>query len=228
MTAVELRHMDGSVDDLNLQKFYHYGDKKENPVLNSGDMIIIKPIDMSKPFVFVEMNLSSYKKIYPIFKDESVITFLKRINAFNNKVELTNIVLQRDSTKYVIDIVNNNAKYKNFKLESSDHLVITYLENKIYIQGQVRRPGGYPFVKDRTANDYVSDAGVLESSNPEDIIIIRKKDGTIVNGANNIVYRGDTIVVPRKTREDVQTYIAIFVPIITMAISLITLFQLNK
>jgi len=249
LTAVELKHSDKTVEDFNIMRFYRYGDKNENPFMKGGDVIFVRSIDLTRPHILVEskiekvleaetnrnqsqstmVNQKSTRKIYHLLDDETVISFLNRISAFSADIDLTKITLERDSVEYVMDLLNEYSKYEKFDLQSKDRLIIPSLLSVVYVQGEVMNPGEYSFDVNLTANDYISKAGIIEKSKPgEDVIIIRKGTGEVLKGSGTIVYKGDTIIVPRKTREDVRDYILILVPILTMGLSLLTLLNTTK
>ena len=249
LTAVELKHSDGTTENFNIMRFYRYGDKSVNPFMKGGDVVFIRSIDLTRPHILVEskiekvleaetkknqtpnsmINEKSTRKIYHLLEGETVISFLNRISAFSADIDLTKITLVRDSLRQVMDLLNDYSKYENYKLESKDRLIIPSLLSVVYVQGEVLNPGEYTYDVNLTANDYVSKAGIIEKSkSSEDVVVIRKGTGEVLKGGGTIIYKGDTIIVPRKTREDVRDYILILVPILTMGLSLLTLLNTNK
>ncbi|HGY56416.1 MAG TPA: polysaccharide export protein [Caldithrix abyssi] len=236
-TSVILRHKGGAADTLNLLRFYRQGDKSVNPLLQGGDMIYVAPIDLTKPYIIVEsriekvlegqtpdnkvVNEKSTRAIFRLDEGETVIQFLQRISAFSAEIDLAKITLIRDTTEYVIDLLNRFTEYSSFVLKNRDRLIVPNLVSEVYVQGEVLRPGSYVYDVNLTANDYAGKAGVREKSKPsEDIIVIRAATGEIVVGGETIVEKGDRIIVPRKVREDVRDYMAILLPIVSIALSM--------
>jgi hypothetical protein len=223
------------VEKCDIRQFYRYGEKEENPFLRGGDVLFVRPIDLTKPHVLVDSRIEkvlknsvvsrkSTRRIYRLMDGETIVSFLGRISAFSTDIDLRKITLMRDSSMIVLDLLNNYSKYEDFKLQSKDRVIIPNLLSVVYVQGEIRNPGQYTYDVNLTANDYISKAGVIEKSKPsEDVIIIRKGTGKVVKGGNTIIYKGDTVIVPRKTREDVRDYILILVPIITLGLSLYTI-----
>jgi protein involved in polysaccharide export with SLBB domain len=108
-------------------------------------------------------------------------------------------------------------KAKTLRLQNNDLIIIPNLIKKVYVQGEVYRPGAYEFDVNLTANDYAGVAGVWErAQSSEDIIIIRRETGEVLKGGETIIHKGDTIIVPRKLREDVRGYMTILLPILTL------------
>ena len=82
---------------------------------------------------------------------------------------------------------------------------------KVFIIGQVARPGSFPLTGDMTVLQLISLAGdVLEYARPKDVVVVRKEDGAerrfkfnykeVVKGKkieqNILLKPGDTVIVP--------------------------------
>jgi protein involved in polysaccharide export with SLBB domain len=233
LSAVEVKSADGTVKSYNILKFYKEGKSEDNAFIKGGDVINVKSIDLSKPYVIVESQIekileskeslgateekTSVRKIYRLHDGENVYTFLHRISAYSANKDLTKISLVRRAKSTNINVLGEAEKAKKIQLENNDIIIIPNLVNKVYVQGEVYRPGAYEFDVNLTANDYAGMAGVWERAKPsEDIIIIRRETGEVLKGGETIIHKGDTIIVPRKLREDVRGYMTILLPILTL------------
>jgi protein involved in polysaccharide export with SLBB domain len=233
LSAVEVKSADGTKKFYNILKFYKEGKSEDNAFIKGGDVINVKSIDLSKPYVIVESQIekileskeslgateekTSVRKIYRLHDGENVYTFLHRISAYSANKDLTKISLVRRAKSTNINVLGEAEKAKKIQLENNDIIIIPNLVNKVYVQGEVYRPGAYEFDVNLTANDYAGMAGVWERAKPsEDIIIIRRETGEVLKGGETIIHKGDTIIVPRKLREDVRGYMTILLPILTL------------
>jgi len=239
LTNVEIKHSDGESEVIDIMKYYRFAIKKQNPFLKGGDLIFVHDLDLKKPYVVVDSRIEKMlettrtvrnnRRIYRLLENETITSFLDRISAFNSETDLSKITLIRDSVENVMDFMNDYSKFEKFALRNKDVIIVPTFLSVVNVQGEVLNPGAYRFEVNLTANDYISKAGIIEKSKPgEDVIIIRKDTGEVLKGSETIVYKGDTIIVPRKTREDIRDYILILVPVLTMGLSLLTLINSTK
>jgi len=134
--------------------------------------------------------------------------------------DLSDITLFHGDKELRIDMLRQGSAYSGFKLQSGDKITIPVLNNVVYVRGDVRAPGAYPFNEKMTAADYVGKAGALEiAKGSEAIMVVRTKTGEVLHGGDVIVQKGDMIVVPRKTREILRTYIGIVIPVVSIILS---------
>jgi len=222
-TRIEIRHQDGSTDTVDLTKYYRLGEKGQNPYLKGGDVIFAPSIDLGSDYVIIEGNVG-FQGVYSLIHDETLFEFLRRVSAINKRSNLENIILVRDGKKEMIDILNDQEKYKNSKLVNRDKIIIPSLYDKVYVRGEVYLPGALPYLANYRSRDYIGKAGALDSAVDESkIIIVRQKTGEILKGGNIIIEKGDTIIVPKRAREVFKDYMAILTPIISLAIATVAL-----
>lgn len=235
-SQLQIRHLNGTIDTVNISDFFRKAQKEANPYVQGGDVIFVPPIDLTKPYVLVEshiekilesrqveqkvVNKKSSRKIYRLLENETLPNFLSRIASYSAEIDLSSISLIRNGKEQVMDLLNNFQEYDDFLLKSRDLLMIPDLVHEVYVRGEVRIPGAYIFNVNLTVNDYVGKAGVLERAKGSDYIqVIRKSDGTVLKGGDVIIEQGDTIIVPRKSRELIRDYIGIVIPVASILLS---------
>ncbi|MBD3224957.1 MAG: hypothetical protein GF313_09515 [Caldithrix sp.] len=222
-TAVQIRHKNGVTDTVDLTRFYRNGDKSHNPHLSGGDVIYVPSINLTQAYVSIEGNVG-YQGIYPLRNDETLYEFLRRVQALNKKSNLQNIILVRDSQRKTVDFINDAASSMDLQLQNNDQIVVPTTYDRVYVRGEVFNPGSHPFLANYKARDYIGRAGALDTaSDIEDVVVIRHETGEILKGADVLVHKGDTVVLPKRGREVLKDYISIIAPIASMFIATLAL-----
>ena len=218
-TRIQVRHLDNTVDTLNISRFYREGELGANEFITSGDVIFIPRIDLTKPYVIIEGNVGS-QGVYQILPDETLLEFLVRAGALSRKSNIENVVLLRDDKKYLYNLLESESQVHKEILKTRDRIIIPTNRDQVYVKGEVYRPGPYPYLANYTARDYAGFGGVLETAkNLNSVYVIHKETNRIEKGANVVVHRGDVVVVPRNARESLKEILAILTPIISIGLS---------
>lgn len=240
---IEIRHRDGTIDSLDLNKFFMDGDKANNPYLRGGDVIHIPEIDVTKGYVIVEGNVKiestlqlgaeelgqqnteeSLFGVYVLKENEKIYDFLHRIGALTKKADLRNIAVYRGEENFSLNLLDIQSGYPGFELKNADRIIIPSIIDRVYVRGEVRRPGDFPYFAKQRAKDYVGKAGVLNSgAGPEDYVIIRHKTGEYLQGTDIIIENGDTIIVPTSGRYVLRDYLIIITPILSFTATMLLL-----
>ncbi len=227
-TRIQLRHYDGRVDTINISDFYLTGNLKENPYLQGGDIIYVPPIDLQGSYVIIEGNVGS-QGIYQIRPQETLYAFLTRLQAINRRSDIESIVLIRGNQKKFYNLLESNSPARVEKLQTKDRIIIPSTREMVYVRGEVTQPGPYPYLANYTALDYAGFAGVLETAKSLDhLTVIHSRTGRVEKGPHVIVEKGDIVIVPRRNREIVKDYMAILMPVVSMAISVFALIQTSR
>ena len=218
-TQIQVRHASGDTSVYDISRFFRLGDEAANPYLQAGDVVFVPPIDIRKNFVIIEGNVGS-QGIYPTKPNETIFSFLSRIQALNRRSEIERIVLIRDGKPRYFNLLEQGSPVFQEKLQKGDRLIIPTIRNRVYVKGEVAQPGPFPYLAHYVAKDYAGLAGVLETARSlNDIYVIRTKDGRVEKGPDVIVEKGDVVVVPRRPREVLKDYLTILAPIISLGLS---------
>ena len=141
------------------------------------------------------------------------------------KYSITNSMASGD---YLIIPLNS----ENITLEKGDEIVIPKIENIIYISGLVKKPGGYPYFKDKDILYYIEKTGgFTKDANVKSIKIVEMYGDVYRTTVKDTVASGDMIIVSERDKEretrfimDVikttATVLTAVVTIITFSISL--------
>jgi protein involved in polysaccharide export with SLBB domain len=169
--------------------------------LENGDIINIKPIgfSQSKVRVFGKVkNPGEYSAINSSLKD--ILDFAGGFNdpLFRKSISDEIIVLRLDENQFYAK--EYKVKYKDssaFMISPSDKIFVyesvNYNKSFTYsVEGEVNKPGRYPFKKGITIKDAIANAGGLtEMSNFSNIIILQEfseidEDGSVITTSNSV------------------------------------------
>ncbi len=222
-TRIQIRHKNGTVDTCDLTRFYQYGDLKENPYLQGGDVIFVPSIDLTAAKVIIEGNVGN-QGIYSLKQNETIFGFLRRVAAINKRSDLKHIVLERGSQKRIINLLDEWRNYIDFRLQDGDLLIVPSINDQVYVRGEVYTPGAFPYLANYTAKDYIGLAGALDTGAGENkIMVVRRDTGEVLHGPQIIVNRGDMVILPKRSREVFKDYMTILLPIVSVMISTVAL-----
>jgi polysaccharide biosynthesis/export protein len=114
----------------------------------------------------------------------------------------------------VIDI----NKTPNIYLQPDDRIIIPRNENLVYVSGNVKRPGGYPFSPNQDRDYYINLAGgYSKKANKTNILIISIFGDAIQTYDRSVIEDGDIIVVPMS--QEYKTFSMIFIPIASIVLT---------
>ncbi len=229
-TRIEVRHRDGNMISVNLSDFYFSGKKSNNPYLQAGDVIHVPTIDFSQPVVIVEgsdrANQASYKSVYAIRPGEKLYAFLGRVGVLNKDSDLSSVILRREKKEIMLNLFDNSGAAADYQLQNGDHLQIPAVIREVYVQGAVANPGPYPYLANYTAKDYAGQAGAMDTGvEPDGYVVIRASTGESIEGADTIVKQGDTVLVPKRTREVLKDYLTVITPIASLVVTIAILLR---
>lgn len=227
-TKIKITKSDSTIIEYDVTAFFNNGELDQNPTLNGGDLVYVPPIKLNENQIVVEGN-RKLQGFYQIKKGEKLYNFLKRIDAFNEKVDLTALKLVRNGKSETISAIDGTRKIQTQSLLNGDTLIINNKKVSVYIRGAVRRPGAFAFIENYTVADYIGMAGgIPQSEDLDNAYVIRAETNEIFDGLDVIVKKGDTIVVPIRTRELFKEYVTILAPLVTMSLSLYAVFTASK
>lgn len=208
--AIEVRHLDGSVDFVDLYQYEKLGILGSNIYLRGGDLIYVPSVNLSEATVRIEGTVHD-PGIYQLAKNETLEEFLLRVDALNRRADLKDAYIERktdaDGGLEIIPIspylekADNDNEPLDFYLKDGDVIKVSQRNEKVYVIGAVRNPGPYPYVPNLKARDYVGFAGSTElAANLSKTKVIRKNSEKQQKGQNLLIKPGDTVFVPQKVQ----------------------------
>lgn len=245
-TCVEIRIKDDSTRVVDLNKFYLEGDLENNPHLKVGEIINIPAINIKNNYVLVEGFLETTRSVqtevgqppdvrimkenligvYGLKENEELFPFLRRIGALSRRSDLEHIVIERENQEIHINVLGKGVDSLYFKLRNKDRILITPTLDKVYVRGEVFRPGEYTYFANLAAKDYVGKAGVLDrGSDAENYVVIRHNTKETLKGGEVIVEKGDTIIVPKSSGEKWKDFLVTITPALSLLATSLLLIQ---
>lgn len=184
MRNVLLTRKDGSVQKVDLYKYFITGDSKYNPYFLEGDLLKIPMNQLDKNFITINgaVQLAGGYEYSPGDDLETVIGLAR---GFDTYAEQDSIILYRPFINNKgFDVVNLAfSKDKNYKIENFDRIFVKYNTDfrkkvTVLVLGEVSRPGYYPIsFKSTTLRDVIKMAGgVTENAFLPLSILFRKYD----------------------------------------------------
>jgi protein involved in polysaccharide export with SLBB domain len=218
-TRITIQHVEGNIDTVDVSDFYRNGIKEANPYLRGGDVVHFPLISLTRNYAFIEGNLK-FPGIYQLKPNETLIEFLYRLKVFNRKSNVEDISITRRGETLPFNLFQNLEEAQNEVLQSGDRIFIPPNEIFVYVQGEVNQPGSYPYLANFTAKDYAGMAGMRETAQSIDkLYVVRSNTGEVSKGGDQIVYKGDVVVIPQRRRENTKDLLAIITPILSIALS---------
>lgn len=192
---ITVKRKNGNIKQINHLNFIRYGELEENPTFLEGDIIIVSFGDISSESVALRgaVKGTGYDIIEP---GEVLLEFLTRRIKLDTYSDLQSVIITRlgdDSESYIRVLP---SKFSHFKLIAGD-IIDILRERGIMVNGFVQKPGAYEFIPGFTISDYISIAGGNTIDGDPNRAIIYHTDGSVEEGEDIILIRGDVIVVPR-------------------------------
>ncbi len=223
LEQIRIRHKDQTESLIDFSVFQNNGDLNHNPIVKSGDIIVVNPIDYSESLVKVEGFLSR-PGYYPLKSPgESLFDFLSRHNLLNNNQDITEIAIVRGNKKVIhVDITKQTTN--ETILRDGDLVTLPKEIRHVYVLGAVVKPGVYQYVENLKAKDYVGQAGSNENaSDIQKIKILHSSSGKSEKGGEVLVFPGDIIEVPIRNYRRLSEYLQIASTIATLVIAISTI-----
>lgn len=220
---VQVRHLDGTVNTLDLTKLYQGGEFSQNIYIRGGDVIYFPRIELTDDIVYVEGEVP-LPGPHKIVKGETALDFLHRIEAIDRMSDLNEFYLLRGKERPVHLLFLGNdvegLQASTTRLEHGDRILAPELKAFVYVRGAVFAPGKIPYMVGYKAADYVGLAGATdEAAGLKSVKVIDSKTGKVTKGPTSEVKRGDTIVVSTSTRYKFSQYLTITSQVATLVIA---------
>ncbi len=219
----KVRHLDGTVDTLDLSRLYQGGDLSQNLYIRGGDVIYFPRIELTDKTVIVDGDIA-LPGPHKFAENETVFDFLHRIEALERTADFKHFYLIRSGEKPArLNFFGNGGDGfdpHTTRLREGDRILIASLKEFVYVHGAVQAPGSFPYVVGYTASDYVGMAGgTSQTGSLNSVRVIHHDTGNSAKGPKQEVNRGDTIMVPESSRKKITDFLTLSTQIATLVIA---------
>ena len=226
--AIQVRHLDGTVDTSDLFSYEKLGRLESNIVLRGGDLVHVPSIAFTDATVKVEGQVNS-PGIYQLAQNETLEDLLLRADAFNKRADLTAAYVERKAgandaseTIPIFPYLQSQGNgHSDLFLQDGDVIMIPARYEDVYVVGAVKNPGPYAYYPNMRAIDYLGLAGSSEKAkSPSKVQVIRKSSTKSVNGKNLIIEPGDTVFIPARMELGVREIASVVVTVTNVLLAM--------
>ncbi len=193
---IKIHHADGRRSTHDYTRFLTAGDLSANPLLVSGDQVVVPFSSISEEMISVQ-GLGNIPAYYPFRPGESLATFIHRWYGAKQLSEIASVNITAGSSGGFTHI--GAERFDEITLEAGSKIYIRKIFG-VNVLGEVRRPGYYPFQPGMTANDYIVEAGGISRDGSMVNIRVTRQDGKKDRGGDEPIHAGDVIYVGRSYR----------------------------
>ncbi|MEN6372750.1 MAG: polysaccharide biosynthesis/export family protein [Armatimonadota bacterium] len=165
----------------------------DNPALQPGDKLVIPSIADYQPMIRlvgefkgdgvyqrVSGNVLNKSGVYRLANGETAGDVIVRTGGATPQADLKHAKIERrssDKTEVIaldLDrVITRQDKSGDVVLESGDTLILPALQDKVYVFGEVVKPGGFSYEPDGRLLDYLAQAGGPGGRAKSSIVIVR-------------------------------------------------------
>lgn len=164
---IVIKHRDGTERHFDILSFFRYGDRKNNPLLNEGDVVVIDRVDK----VVSVTGQIKYTGTYEFVENETVYDLIQLSGGVLSKARTDSVEIVRfnEDGKNQYSLFFALEETKKVYLLNQDHVIVRekpeyYIDRYVNIIGYVNYPGYYKIVKDvTTLSEIIEQAGGLRS-----------------------------------------------------------------
>jgi polysaccharide biosynthesis/export protein len=178
---MRITNKDGESKTYDFLRYLRFGDRKNNPLLHEGDIILVDKVDKT---ISISGEIK-YPGTYEFIKGETVADFINLAGGFLNKARIDTIEIVRftDNGKTQKSLYYSYKKLVDNKieLEKQDMVIVRqrplyYIDKFVKVTGWVKYPGYYKIVEDKTTlTDVINEAGgFLKEASLIDATLTRK------------------------------------------------------
>lgn len=200
--------------------------------------VIVVPDKRSFPgidFVRVQGGGGRDGRIY-LGEGETMESFLPRFIRLRNDFDLAHARIERKKADGTFEFINvdlakilEGDSSVDVPLQSGDVINIPRLEDVVFVAGEVTRPGEIDFQRGLPAGRYIAMAGGPSSAGSVDKLRIYDSYGNERSGDHDsTVYRGETILVKRRTSVILGNLFIGFVSVTSLFLSVYAVITANN
>ncbi|MBP7460045.1 MAG: SLBB domain-containing protein [Candidatus Delongbacteria bacterium] len=195
LKRIELRYSNAYVDTVNYEGFIFDGKPTGNPLLVDGLIVYVPPVSLTQDKIILK-GQSKYNGFYNLYQGETLSQLIRRIGLNSEDVPLEHIFIQSDS-----GLLDVNILTEDYILKNGDVIILGTQNQYVYLSGNIRYAGAYPYIPGMTVTDYIGIAGGFSPSSITDKFVLTRdfKSQTYkIQGFNQSIMPGDQIYIKTK------------------------------
>lgn len=188
-----------------------YGDRSQDPILQTGDMIYVPLIDYSNGII--QFNVDGTTTLVKHVEGRSLIEAIQYHHSLRNDEKVSGF-LYKDSTEKGRFI--SLAEAVHFKPQKNSTVEFLRVKNTVTVSGAVTSPGAKPYQANWTAMDYIASAGITPNTGDLSMLTIIRANGNreTIDATSTDIQPGDLLDIPRSRYESTKDFM-IFLSTVT-------------
>ncbi|MEW6325610.1 MAG: SLBB domain-containing protein [Nitrospirota bacterium] len=226
LRRIELRR-DGLTAFADVSRFLYDGILEENPYVPDGAAIFV-PLNTGTALVEGAVQRPG---TYTLREDDTLETLIAAAGGLKPEADPGRISRRAEDgdeaapLDFAADDVRQTAIQDGDRIAvpSKDGRVapIPIIEDQVYVVGNVKEPGPYPYVRNRSVLDYIGLAGGGDDRAKLSRTVVHRRQQELDARRVTSVQPGDMIVVPEKRLKWWQDYVAIITAVSSVVLSAI-------
>lgn len=212
-----------------LTSYLRQGNEAVNPYIKDGDTVFVAPMrDMIVSLYTNEVAVSpqsgtvtenSTPRNLEMKEGERISQLMTELGEVSPWWDLKNAYLVRETyspegtMRIPVDLQRllfDKDETQDIELRGGDQVFIPSNVRRVFVNGVVRVGGAFPYVPNRTAEEYIGMAGGVSLQASMERSTIRRADGTVEPfAASTVLYNGDAIQVEQKYFASPSDYVGI-------------------
>jgi len=226
---IQVRREGKVVAVADLTAFFRRGNESANPYLKDADMVFIPPLGNMVVSVITndvmvapqtgQVAESSTPSNIEMKEGERIVDLLNELGGVSPWWNLESVYILRESKapdgtmKISVDahrLLFDKDESQNVQLKNGDQVFIPSNVRRIFVNGVVIKGGAFPYVPNRTAEEYLGLAGGVQLQANLDRSTIRRADGSVEPfKADAVLFNGDALQIVPKYFATPSDYIGI-------------------
>ncbi len=195
-----IERQDGTTESIDYYQYLLSGNLDANPTFLEGDRIKIPFGDLNESGIVVRGSIVGAG--YDIIREgEKLGDFIRRQVTFEKNADLQNVTLSRTVSGEIVQMTILPKDFDKTEIHAQDEINFMW-ERGVMVTGFVQEPGGFSYFPGYSVSEYIALAGGNSSDGNPRAVSIRHTDGSVEQGLETKVVRGDVVYVPR-TRKDI-------------------------
>ncbi len=199
---------------VNLYDYYSRGKLTANPFMHEALVVFVPPLEPAADKVYL---LSSRSKGYfRMLPQETLWNFLLRTRAITRYEQFQSTLVLRDAERFSMQ---TPEELYTFTLTNGDTVLVSAITDSVYVVGEVKGPGAYPYMPGLSIREYLALAGGTTAEGSLRRIRVIRRSKALSGKKAGYLQAGDIIQVRKKGLAVIGEYMGIVTPIASIILT---------